>query len=82
MVAGDADFLSNRFLGGDYLGRGIYCWLDYQEYPVYGPVPIPKDNAITITPDTASILKTSYVWILPALLALLGTVILIRRKRK
>lgn len=82
VVAGDADFMSNRFLGGDFVGRGIYCWLDYQEYPVYGPVPIPKDNAIIITPDTASALKISYVWIIPGAFALLGTVILIRRKRK
>ncbi|RZS69368.1 Gldg family protein [Pseudobacter ginsenosidimutans] len=82
VVAGDADFMSNRYLGGDYLGRGIYCWLDHQEYPVYGPRPIPKDNVIKITPNTASALKVSFVWILPAAVALLGSIILIRRKRK
>lgn len=82
IIAGDADFISNRYQGGGFFGSGIYSWLNYNEYPVYGPTPIPKDNLLTISSDTASMLKITFVWIIPALVTLLGTIILIRRKRK
>lgn len=83
IVAGDADFMSNKyFISQDYLVRGMYSWLDLNKYPVYGPVPMPKDNLLNTVPKTASVLKIIYIWIFPATLLLLGAIILIRRKRK
>ncbi|WP_127130664.1 ABC transporter permease subunit [Pseudoflavitalea rhizosphaerae] len=81
-VSGDADLISNKFLGGDYFGRAIYSWLDNNEYPVYAPKPQYKDNLFLITPETADLLITINTWIIPAILAIIGTVIIIRRKRK
>lgn len=82
VVAGDADFMSNRFSGGTYFGRALYSWLDYNKYPIYGPVPPPKDQLLLIGSETASKLKVVFTWILPALFTLVGILILIRRKRK
>lgn len=82
VVLGDGDLLSNKYQGGVFLGRGIFSWLIYNEYPKYGPVPPPKDTMLSIIPGTASTLKLIYVWIVPAIIGLLGGFILIRRKRK
>lgn len=82
VVAGDADFLSNRYNGGQFFGRALYSWLSDNIFPIYSPVPPPKDNTMLIVPETASKLKLTYIWILPALLALIGAIVLIRRKRK
>lgn len=82
IVAGDADFISNKFEGGSFFGTALFSWLANNKYPIYGPTDPPKDGLMRITSTTASLLKVIYVWILPALLGLLGTIILIRRKRK
>lgn len=82
IVAGDADFISNKFLGGDFFSRAMFSWLDNNEYPVYAPKPDYKDNLFLISPETADMLITINVWIIPAILAVIGTIILIRRKRK
>ena len=81
-ISGDADFLSNRFGGGSYVGRAIYSWLDYNKYPIYGPKAPPKDDLLIITPAAASTSKVVFTWIIPAILIIVGTVLLIRRKRK
>ncbi|MBO9632983.1 MAG: Gldg family protein [Chitinophagaceae bacterium] len=81
IVAGDADYLSNLRQIGDW-GRGQYSWLVYNQYPVYRPVPYSKDNLLKVGATRAGIQKILYLWILPALLLLTGTILLIRRKRK
>lgn len=81
VVTGDADFLSNRYNGGGYFGRGIYSWLDNNEYPIYGPVPKPKDNLLLVGPATVGKLKIIFTWVFPGLFALAGLIILVRRKR-
>lgn len=81
-IVGDADSFSNQWGGGLNLGDGVYSWLSNNEYPVYGPVPPPKDNLMLIEPGTAKLLKQLFVWVIPALLTALGAIILIRRKRK
>jgi gliding motility-associated transport system permease protein/gliding motility-associatede transport system auxiliary component len=81
IVCGDADMASNmRQI--DYLVRSLYAWLSYNEFPVYTPLPYAKDYSIALTPSIAGIQKTVYLWVLPGLLLLTGTVLLIRRKRK
>ncbi len=82
VVCGDADFMSTIRNGGDFMGRAIYSWLDYNEFPIYTPRPRAKDAKLTITLTGADALRITYVWILPALTLLLGGVLLIRRKRK
>ncbi len=82
IVAGDADFMSNIRGGGDYFGIALYSWLDYNKFPIYTPRPKPRDSKLLIGPTAAGLLKIIYVWILPALVLILGTILLIRRKRK
>ena len=82
IIAGDADFMSNRFNGGGYLGRAIYSWLDNNEYPIYGPVAPPKDDLLLISSAAADTSKVVFTWIVPAILVVVGTVLLVRRKRK
>jgi len=81
VVYGDADVASNIGLVSDLAGS-IYSWLDYNDFPVYVPVPYAKDNLVTLTPDWSSKQKILYIWILPGILLVSGTVLLIRRRRK
>jgi ABC-2 type transport system permease protein len=82
VVCSDADFMSNLRTGSSFFGRAICSWLDKGKFPIYTPRPDPKDNLLTITAPGASMLKIVYVWVLPALVLLLGSILLIRRKRK
>lgn len=81
VIGGDADFASNMRLIRDYT-LALYSWLNNNEFPVYTPVPYAKDNKILLTPTIASAQKIAYVWVLPGVLLLAGTVLLIRRKRR
>ena len=81
IILGDADILSNS--GGiEDCARSYYSWLDYNEFPVYTPVVYAKDNIVILSPGWAAGQKIVYVWVLPGILLLLGTVLLVRRKRK
>jgi len=82
IICGDADWMSTVRGGGGWDSRGIFSWLDDNKFPTYTPRPAPEDNKLIIGPGTAKVLKIVYVWILPALVLLMGTVLLIRRKRK
>ena len=83
VVYGDADFVSNDMLrNGVMINRAVFSWMSGNEYPVYTPRTDPKDNLILISSRTVSVLKVIYVWVLPLLLLIYGTVILVRRKRK
>ncbi|TWF41760.1 ABC-2 type transport system permease protein [Chitinophaga polysaccharea] len=82
IVSADADFMSNLRQGGAFLSRSYYSWLDYGNFPIYTPRPKAQDTLLTIGTTGAGILKIVYVWVLPGLVLLTGTVLLIRRKRK
>jgi len=81
-ICGDADLISNLRNGYDFLGESIYSWLAYGKFPIYTPRPNPKDNKLIVTSTGVGILKIVYIWIFPGLTFLLGTILLIRRKRK
>lgn len=81
LLCSDADFLSNRLSSGSQT-RSYFRWLNYNRMPVYSIYPYAADSMVILSPQRASIQKIVYVWILPGMLALLGAVLLIRRKRK
>ena len=81
IVAGDADIMS-ALREFEMLTRASYSWTSYNKFPVYTPVPYAKDNQYDITVTLASVQKTIFIWIVPALILVAGTVILLRRKRK
>ncbi len=81
IIAGDADILS-ALREYETLTRAYYSWTSYNKFPVYTPVPYAKDNLYTITVTQANAQKIIFIWIVPALVLIAGTVILLRRKRK
>ena len=82
IVCGDADFMSNSRGSGSFFGPSFYSWLDFGEFPVFGHGAKSRDTLLLIKPKTADLLSVVFVWILPALVLVLGTILLIRRKRK
>lgn len=82
IISADADFMSNMRQGGAFLSRSFYSWLDYGNFPIYTPKPKAVDTLLNISATGAGMLKIVYVWVLPGLVLLMGTILLIRRKRK
>lgn len=91
VVMGDADCLDNAELTANRKGvgsmngvlvNGIFYWLSDGDAPIDVRRPPMTDNHIKLTLGGMSRTKAFFVWILPALLAIFGTVLLIRRKRK
>jgi ABC-2 type transport system permease protein len=82
IVTGDADFMSNIRASGGSLFNAGYSWIMRNEYPVYHPVPYPKDNLMTVSKQTGKLLKPVFIYIIPSIILLAGIILLIRRKRK
>nr|WP_295864168.1 Gldg family protein [uncultured Chitinophaga sp.] len=82
VVSADADFMSNLRQGGGFLGRNLYAWMVNGAFPIYTPKPDPIDTKLTISATTANIEKYLFVWVLPGLVLLTGTILLVRRKRQ
>ncbi len=81
IIAGDADFLSN-FRERYNLLVPLYSWLSYNKFPVYTPYPRVSDNVFLLSNAGVAFQKILFVWVLPAVVLVIGSVILIRRKRK
>ena len=89
VVTGDADFMCNAELqranmrtANFNFNTAVFSWLAYSAFPIDASRPESKDNTLKVTGKQAWVLKIVYVWVLPALLLLFGTILLIRRKRK
>lgn len=89
IVSGDADFMSNAELRRDlprvanfYFNTALFSWLDNGEFPVNTSRPDSKDNRVTVSVDRVGLLNIWYLWVLPSILLIIGSVLLIRRKRK
>jgi ABC-2 type transport system permease protein len=87
IVAGDADFLSNKEIGrwgksNFMFNTALFSWLNNGAFPINAFRPESKDRRVFLTIDQVGVLRIIYVWVLPALLLALAAIILIRRKRK
>jgi ABC-2 type transport system permease protein len=82
VVTGDADFMSDSRDNGQAFKNAAYSWALYNEYPKYTNRPKPTDNLLTINGNTANLLFKLFIYVLPAIIIILGTIILIRRSRK
>lgn len=65
-----------------YLIMGMFNWLSYDELPLDMTRPKAIDNRLNMSMATGAMMSVTLKWILPALLLLLGIVVLIRRKGK
>jgi len=90
MVLGDADVLSNKELSrSNVLDQENYNfavasfkWFTDGAYPIDATRKKPIDNKITITASQLRVTKALFIGVFPLCLALLGAVILIKRKRQ
>ena len=89
VVSGDADFLSNaeraRFniktCNFDF-STGIFSWFANGEFPIDSSRPPSEDTRLNLTDSGLTLLKVLLMGVLPGLLLILGSILLIRRKRK
>lgn len=88
-VAGDADFLSSGKLYQGEIQAGnagfygiVFGWFANGEFPITIPYIKSEDNAIKLTEPQIKVMKIIYLGIIPGLMLAMGTVLLIRRKRK
>jgi len=87
IVTSDADFLSTKEMGRDatanfVFSNGIFSWLTGGEFPILAARDPALDNRIKVTLKEAGVLRIIYIWVVPGILLVFGTVLLIRRKRK
>ncbi len=89
IVSADADFMSSMELGRGVptttnfsFNTGLFGWLSNGEFPIDVTRPDSKDQKIYLDGDDMPMLKAVFIWIVPALIALMGTVLLVRRKKQ
>jgi ABC-2 type transport system permease protein len=88
-VSGDADWMSNaelsrgRMLTMNFaMSNVLFGWFSREEFPIDTEHPRSTDNSVWIRKVGIEIIKWTYFGIIPGAFLILGTVILIRRKRK
>lgn len=89
VISGDADFMSNAELrryqprtSNFFFNTALFSWLSYGKFPIDTSRPDARDNRVTVSTDRVGLLKIWYIWVLPAVLLIFGSVLLIRRRRK
>jgi ABC-2 type transport system permease protein len=86
-VAGDADFISNAELSrskrgeNEYFIQGVFRWLSNNLFPVDVSRPEPKDMSLTVNRDHITIMKYLLQGVVPALIAIMGAILLFKRRR-
>ncbi len=85
IVMGDGDFLSNTFLGnaGNLdLGLNIFNWLSHDEQFISIPNRVKDDIILELSPNMLSLLGGFFLFIIPGLLALTGSLIWFKRRNR
>lgn len=89
IVASDADYLTEPYLQYSdprtynfFFGLYSFSHFTYDEFPANTLRPQNLDTAFTITSKDVTFQKLMLYWIIPAIIGIIGAVILIRRKRK
>lgn len=89
LLVGDADFMSNselsrfnlRTINADFAVM-LFKWFSDDEFPVNTDRQASIDNKILVEADTLKRIKYTWIGFFPALIAIAGGLLLIRRKRK
>ena len=90
IVLGDADVLSNKEISRSNLSNqenfnfatSIFKWFSNDEYPINTIRPEPIDNNMKIDSIQLNWFKITFIGLIPIILALISTVLLIKRKRQ
>ncbi|MFQ6021749.1 MAG: GldG family protein [Acidiferrobacterales bacterium] len=84
VVLGDGDFLSNRFLGNGVnleLGLSVANWISRDDAYVSIPVRTNPDRNLELTQTTRLFIAGGFLFLLPVLLIVAGTLIWSRRRK-
>ncbi len=85
IVMGDGDFLSNTFLGNAgnlTMGINIFNWLSHDEQFIAIPSRIKDDIILDLSPSQLALLGGFFLFIIPGLLVLSGSLIWFRRRNR
>ncbi len=85
IVMGDGDFLSNTFLGNAgnlSMGMNIFNWLSHDEQFITIPTRIKDDIVLDLSPVELSLLGGFFLFIIPGLLILTGSIIWFKRRNR
>jgi ABC-2 type transport system permease protein len=89
VIAADADFMSNgelnqgNFRTSNYdFANALFSWFSNGQFPMFTTHRQGIDNQIAVSEPEVKLMKIIYLWIIPGLLLVTGTILLIRRKRK
>ena len=89
MIVGDADFMSNSMYNSGIVPNinkivagGIFKWLSNDKFPVNSSHESGEDTKFKIGTKGVAWLRIIFLGVIPGFIALLGTIILIKRKRK
>ena len=93
LVLGDADLFADKEMrknvptraegtGNSFLLKNIMSWFSDGLYPFQSTTIPPKDHTWLATIDTVKVYKVIYIWVLPLLMIVLGSVIFLRRRSK
>jgi ABC-2 type transport system permease protein len=86
IVTGDADFMSNQELAKSGVNfefaSDLFGWFTNGKYPIDTRRPPGDDNWINLTSRGMTTLNILFIWVFPGLILAVGSIFLIRRKRK
>jgi ABC-type uncharacterized transport system involved in gliding motility auxiliary subunit len=85
IVIGDGDFLSNTFLGNGgnlTLGENIFNWLSHDEHFISIPTRPRSDVRLELSPTVLSLLGGLFLFVIPLLLIISGSLIWYRRRSR
>ena len=87
LVSGDADFISNQELNrtsrgaNEYYLQAVFRWLSNGQFPLDVTRPEPKDLTLSVSRDQITTLKYLCRGLIPALIAVMGAIVLFKRRR-
>ena len=82
LVAGDADFMSNKVIDPKKLNHHFYSWALNNGYPIYPYYPFNDDRFLRVNRDQVEGMMIVYIYVIPAIVFFLAVAFLIRRRKK
>jgi ABC-2 type transport system permease protein len=89
IVSADADFMSGMELSRGvpetanfWFDTALFGWLSNGEFPVDVTRPEAEDKHIRLKGSDMALMKAFFIWIIPFIIFIIGTILLVRRKKQ
>jgi ABC-2 type transport system permease protein len=82
IIAGDADFMSNKGVDRKKLNHHYYSWTLNNTYPVYAYYPFGDDRFLKLNRDQVEYMMVIYVYVIPVIIFFTAFILLMRRRKK